>query len=145
MSALLSTKCVSLANFLLWKPSTCPKTAGEIEKKNSEGHGEHSPGTRKQTRRDTSLHITTRKTATVWIWKVLHSALHWKPSALPVHGAVWRLWSVGGKAWLMEVVHWGLVSAACPGSSLHSLSFLPELCEHVPTVNDWTALLCLSQ
>lgn len=40
---------------------------------------------------------------------------------------------------------WGLVSAACPGSSLYSLSFLPELYEHAPTVNGWTALLCLSQ
>lgn len=144
MSALLSTRCMSLANFLPWKPSTCPKTAGEIKREEKQ---QRAQGTkpRKQTRRDTSLRITTRKTATVWIWKVLHSTLHWKPSALPIRGAVWRLWSVGGRAWLKEVVYWGLVSAACPGSSLRCLSFLPELCEHVPTINDWTALLCLSQ
>lgn len=31
MSALLSTRCMSLANFLPWKSSTCPKTAGKIK------------------------------------------------------------------------------------------------------------------
>lgn len=45
---------------------------------------EHSPGTGRQLQRGTSLPITTMKAAKVSIWRVLHSLLCWKRSALSV-------------------------------------------------------------
>lgn len=147
MSALLSTRCISLASFFLWKLSTCPGTAGKIkwEEKQERARGTQ-PGTRRQIWKDPGLprHYNNETRYDLNLERPLQNPML-KVQCLAC-GSVWRLWSVGGRAWLEEVVHWGTSLWRCCLPWLQpALSFLPELCDHAPTVNDWAALLCLSQ